>query len=72
MRGKPAPKRNIQPDPKFKNTQIAKFINYLMRRGKRSTAQRIVYNAFENISDKTKQDALEIFEKALKNFRYSF
>ncbi|MFA5188587.1 MAG: 30S ribosomal protein S7 [Patescibacteria group bacterium] len=67
MRGKPAPKRNIQPDPKFKNAQIAKFINYLMRRGKRSTAQRIVYNAFEIVSDKTKQDALEIFEKALKN-----
>ena len=67
MRGKSAPKRNLQPDPKFNNAQIAKFINYLMRRGKRSTAQKIVYDAFENISNKTKQDALEIFEKALKN-----
>ncbi|MCX6743649.1 MAG: 30S ribosomal protein S7, partial [Candidatus Parcubacteria bacterium] len=67
MRGKSAPKRDIQVDPKFKNTQIAKFINYLMRRGKKSTAQKIVYDAFEDISDKTKQDALEVFDKALKN-----
>ena len=67
MRGKSAPKRDIQVDPKFKNTQIAKFINYLMRRGKKSIAQKIVYDAFDQISNKTKQDALEIFEKALKN-----
>jgi small subunit ribosomal protein S7 len=67
MRGKSAPKREIQSDPKFNNTQIAKFINYTMRRGKKSTAQKIVYQAFEAISNKTKQDALEIFEKALKN-----
>jgi len=67
MRGKSAPKREIQVDPKFNNTQIAKFINYLMRRGKKSTAQKIVYDAFEDISNKTKQDALEVFDKALKN-----
>ena len=67
MRGKSAPKREIQSDPKFNNTQIAKFINYTMRRGKKSTAQKIVYQAFSAISSKTKQDALEIFEKALKN-----
>ncbi|OGY41385.1 MAG: 30S ribosomal protein S7 [Candidatus Buchananbacteria bacterium RBG_13_36_9] len=67
MRGKQAQKRDIQVDPKFHNTQIAKFINYIMKGGKKSTAQNIVYDAFEIISDKTKQDALEIFEKALKN-----
>jgi small subunit ribosomal protein S7 len=67
MRGKQAPKRDIQVDPKFHNAQITKFINYIMRRGKKSTAQKIVYDAFENISNKTKQDALEVFEKALKN-----
>jgi small subunit ribosomal protein S7 len=67
MRGKSTPKRDITPDPKFKNAQIAKFINYIMRRGKRSTAQKIVYDAFENILVKTNQDALEVFDKALKN-----
>ena len=67
MRGKPAPKRNILPDPKFNNTQIAKFINYLMERGKKSTAQKIVYSCFDIISEKTKQNALDIFDKAIKN-----
>jgi len=67
MRGKPAPKRDIQPDPKFNNAQIAKFINYIMRRGKKSVAQKIVYQCFDIISEKTKQDALEIFNRAIKN-----
>jgi len=67
MRGKQSPKREILADTKFNNFQIAKFINYVMRRGKKSVAQKIVYDAFETISSKTKQDALEIFEKALKN-----
>jgi len=67
MRGKQAPKRNIQPDPKFKNAQITKLINYIMERGKRSVAQKIVYDCFNIISNKTKQDALEIFDQAIKN-----
>ncbi|MDD5341605.1 MAG: 30S ribosomal protein S7 [Patescibacteria group bacterium] len=67
MRGKKAPKREIKLDPKFKNQQIAKFTNYLMRRGKKSTAQKIVYDCFNTISEKTKQDALEIFERAVRN-----
>lgn len=67
MRGKQAPKRPIQPDPKFNNAQIGKFISYLMRRGKKSTAQQIVYDCFEDISKKTKQDALELFDAAIKN-----
>ncbi len=67
MRGKPAPKRDIKSEPKFNNSQIAKLINYIMVRGKKSTAQKIVYNCFDIISDKTKQDALEIFDKAIKN-----
>ena len=46
MRGKKAPKRFIQPDPKFQNAQVAKFINYVMQRGKKSIAQAIVYDAF--------------------------
>lgn len=67
MRGKQAPKRDIQPDPRFNNTQITKFINYIMTRGKKSTAQKIVYNCFDIISEKTKADALELFNQAIKN-----
>ena len=67
MRGKQAPKRNIQPDPKFKNAQITKLINYIMERGKKSVAQNIVYDCFDIISEKTKQDSLEIFDQAIKN-----
>lgn len=67
MRGKKAPKRQILPDPKFGNIQVAKFINYIMQDGKKTVAQKVVYECFDIISDKTKQDALEIFDKALKN-----
>jgi small subunit ribosomal protein S7 len=67
MRGKQAPKRESYPDPKFNNSQVSKFINYIMRRGKKSTSQNIVYQCFDIISDKTKQDALEIFDNAIKN-----
>lgn len=67
MRGKRAPKRKIDPDIKYDNTQIAKFINYLMRKGKKTTAQRIVYNAFDIIKDKTKKDPITVFELAIKN-----
>lgn len=67
MRGKQAPKRKILPDPKFNSQKIAKFINCLMYSGKKSTAQKIVYSAFDIVSAKSKQDALEIYEEALKN-----
>jgi small subunit ribosomal protein S7 len=67
MRGKQAPKRVIKPDPKFSSTAIAKLINYIMKKGKKSTAQSIVYNAFDIISEKTKQDPITVFDKAIKN-----
>ena len=67
MRGKKAPKREIQLDPKFRNIQISKFINYLMKKGKKSVAQKIAYDSFDIISNKTKQDALSIFEQAIRN-----
>ena len=67
MRGKPAPKRAIQPDAKFNSASIAKLINYVMREGKKSTAERIVYGSLGIISDKTKQNPVEVFEKAIKN-----
>jgi len=60
-------RRTIIPDPKFGDVTIAKFINQLMRRGKKSVAQRVLYNAFDVISEKTKNDPLQIFDLALKN-----
>lgn len=67
MRGKQIPKRSIQPDPKFNNETISKFVNYVMERGKKSTAQKIVYDAFEIISQNMKRDPLEVFDQAMKN-----
>lgn len=66
MRGKKAPVRRIAPDGKFGNTNVAKFINYLMYDGKKSTAEEIVYSAFTIMAEKTKKDPVEIFEEALK------
>lgn len=67
MRGKQAIKREIAPDFKFHSVPVSKFINYIMERGKKSLAQRIVYGAFDLISEKTKGDALEVFDRAIKN-----
>ena len=67
MRGKKAPKRKIKVDPRFKRVDIAKLINKIMIGGKKNTAQQIVYNAFQYISDKTKQDPLEIYDAAMRN-----
>lgn len=67
MRGKQAPKRDIQGDPKYGRPDVAKFINYIMKGGKKTTAQKIVYQAFDRISEKTKKDPIEIFDAAMKN-----
>jgi small subunit ribosomal protein S7 len=67
MRGKQAPKRVIAPDPKYGNVVVAKFTNYVMRGGKKATAQKVVYDAFDIIKEKTKLDPLEVFDKAMKN-----
>ena len=64
-RRKAAPKRKILPDPKFKNLRVAKFMNQIMNNGKKSLAESIVYGAFEEISNKTKKEPVELFEKAL-------
>ena len=61
-----AAKREILPDPKFGNITLAKFINHLMVHGKKSVAERIVYGAMDKIEERTKQDPLELFEKALE------
>ena len=61
-----AAKREILPDPKFGNTVLAKFINHVMVSGKKSVAEKIVYGALDKIQERTSQDPLELFEKALE------
>ena len=60
-------KPEISPDPVYKNTQVAKFINHVMRQGKKTIARKIVYDTFDIIGEKTKKDPLETFDQALKN-----
>lgn len=67
MRGKRAPQRKIAPDPKYNSLVIAKFINNIMRRGKKAVAQKIVYNCLEHLEEKAKQPALKAFDQALHN-----
>ncbi|OGI05072.1 MAG: 30S ribosomal protein S7 [Candidatus Melainabacteria bacterium RIFOXYA12_FULL_32_12] len=65
-RNKP-PKRVPLADPLYNSVDIAKFINRLMRRGKKSVAERIFYTALDRIKERTQEEPLEIFNKALKN-----
>ena len=67
MRGKRAPKRTIPADAKYQSIDLAKFINYVMERGKKSVAEGIVYGMLEIIEEKTKQNPLEVFDQAVKN-----
>lgn len=60
-------KRYLKPDPKFQNLALSRFINYMMMDGKKSTAQRVVYEALEAVSEKTKNDPLLVFDSALRN-----
>jgi small subunit ribosomal protein S7 len=62
-------KREILPDPKYNNKLVAKFINNLLRRGKKSCAEAILYGAFDIIEKRTKEQAVELFEKALGNVK---
>ena len=62
-----AEKREIIPDPKFKNEVVTKFMNSVMYEGKKSVAEKIVYGAFDIIENKTKQDPLGVFRSALDN-----
>ena len=62
-----AEKREINPDPKFGNVVVSKFMNSLMYDGKKSAAERIVYGAFDIIEGKTKTNPLQVFQQALDN-----
>jgi small subunit ribosomal protein S7 len=62
-----AAKREILPDPKFGNVTLAKFMNHVMVRGKKSLAERIVYGALDTVREKTRRDPIGVFEEALAN-----
>ena len=66
-RRREVPKRPVMPDPKYGNQTVGRFINMVMRSGKKSVAERIVYGALEQVASRGKADPLEAFEKALSN-----
>ena len=63
------PKREILPDPKFKSEEVAKFINVLMTRGKKSVAERIMYGALDTIAKKSGKDPFDVFGAAIGNVK---
>ena len=63
------PTREVLPDPKFGDETLTKFINVLMLDGKKSVAERIVYGALDQVANKTKEDPVEVFTRALDNVR---
>jgi small subunit ribosomal protein S7 len=66
-KGRIETRRKINPDTKYKSSNLQRFINRIMKRGKKTVAQKIVYKALDLIKEKTNQDPLVIFKKALKN-----
>ena len=67
MRRRKAEKRDVQPDPIFDDKLITRFVNNLMRDGKKSVARKIVYQAFELIEERTGETGVEVFRSALQN-----
>ena len=61
------PRREIEPDVKYNSVMVTKFINKLMMRGKKSVAERILYDAFDIIENKVSQNPLDVFEQAINN-----
>ena len=68
-RRREVPKREILPDPKFGNVEVAKFMNVIMQGDKKAVAERIIYGAFEQIEKKSGKDPLEIFSTAINNVK---
>ena len=62
-------KREILPDPKYKSELVTKFINRIMQRGKKNLAQSILYDAFDIMHEKAKEDPLSLFQKAIENVK---
>jgi len=70
MRRRRADRRDVLPDPKYNNKVVTKFVNMIMEKGKKSTAERIVYSAMDIISEKTgNKNSVEVLQKAFDNSR---
>jgi len=67
MSRKKKTRHQIPPDPVYNNVTVARFINQVMKQGKKTIARKIVYKSLDIIKEKTKKDPLEVFEQALKN-----
>lgn len=67
MRRRRAERRLVVPDPQFKDQMVTRFVNYLMKDGKKNVARKILYQAFELIEEKTSQPGIDIFRGALSN-----
>ena len=66
-RGKKIKKRTIAPDLVYENVLVAKFINYIMKKGKKTIARKIVYGSFDILKEKMKKEPVEVFDLAIKN-----
>ncbi|MFB3098178.1 MAG: 30S ribosomal protein S7, partial [Dehalococcoidia bacterium] len=66
-RRRPAVRRIIPPDSRYASVELARFINRVMQRGKKTTAQRVVYAALDLVRDESHREPMEVFELALKN-----
>jgi len=62
-------KRKTPPDPFYNSTVVARFTNLILRKGKKNTAERVVYRTMEMLKEKTKDDPLKVLEKAMENVR---
>ncbi|MHB1142167.1 MAG: 30S ribosomal protein S7 [Sulfuricaulis sp.] len=68
-RRREVPKREITPDPKYRSETVAKFISVVMKSGKKSAAEKIVYGALNTMAERSKKDPIEMFTQALGNVR---
>ncbi len=68
-RKKRAPKRIFYPDAKYQSLVLSKFINFIMYDGKKTSAEKIIYNALNEIKNKTKEDPIKVFNEAINNIR---
>ena len=69
MRRAEAAKRDVLPDPKYASRLVAKFVNIMMIRGKKSTAENIMYGALASVEERSKQEALKMFKTAIENVK---
>jgi small subunit ribosomal protein S7 len=68
-RRREVPKREVTPDPKYGSETLAKFMAVIMRHGKKSAAEKIIYGALDILAERSKRDAIEVFNQALDNVR---